>query len=519
VPALILACLLLAHTAGATTFLSEIQSPPFGTGPRVVSPDGRFLYTPGTILTRDVGTGLITGITSFDPGVFSPDDIVLGSADAAFLYVSGSGGIAVHARDALTGSVTLVEVELPPQVPGTSDARFLVVSRDGANLYATGLSAIQTYARNPTTGELTFLEEIQDGDDPGEIDGLWGTNDVVVSPDGLHVYVTGGTDGAVLVFARSGPGGTLVHLDTYDLSRPDVMVMSPDGLDLYVACGSGIARYVRNPLDGTLGLVGMEPAVVPEGLVTLVDDTEQLVMTTDGSRLVARVSTIVIVYDRDVGTGELTFLTLERVSGRRDTEVSPDGMNVYAGSKQMSVFVFATAACTPAPALGCKPPFEPRKSSLAIKDSDPFSDKITWKTNPAGTTTVADFGDPIGGADHLLLCIYDASANPQPVAEILAPARGTCSDEPCWFQSSPTTLKYVDSSGFPAGFQKFTVRTRDPARAAMRTKSKGRALAVPALPLTPPVKAQLQSVTGSCWEATYSVPKRNTVTTFNAKSD
>jgi len=50
-------------------------------------------------------------------------------------------------------------------------------------------------------------------------------------------------------------------------------------------------------------------------------------------------------------------------------------------------------------------------------------------------------------------------------------------------------------------------------------KAKGRGLALPALPLTSPVRAQLQSRTGACWDAVYSLPRKNDVTKFNAKSD
>jgi hypothetical protein len=116
-------------------------------------------------------------------------------------------------------------------------------------------------------------------------------------------------------------------------------------------------------------------------------------------------------------------------------------------------------------------------------------------------------------------CLYDASAAPQPLAEIVGPARGTCGGDPCWTLSSPTALKYEDDTGLPAGLQKITARQRDADHGAVKLKARSRGLALPALPLVPPVRAQLRSRAGACWEATYSLPKRNDINSFTAKSD
>ena len=133
--------------------------------------------------------------------------------------------------------------------------------------------------------------------------------------------------------------------------------------------------------------------------------------------------------------------------------------------------------------------------------------------------SVADFGDPVAGVDDVVLCVYDAGASPQPRAEVLAPARGTCSLEPCWTLPRANLLKFKDTVGLPLGMQKITAREREPDHGSIKVKAKGYALGVPTLPLTPPVRAQLQSRTGACWDAVYSVPRKNDVAKFNAKSD
>jgi hypothetical protein len=53
----------------------------------------------------------------------------------------------------------------------------------------------------------------------------------------------------------------------------------------------------------------------------------------------------------------------------------------------------------------------------------------------------------------------------------------------------------------------------------IKLKARSLGLALPALPLTPPVRLQLQSRTGACWEAVYSSPKHNDPGRFMAKSD
>jgi hypothetical protein len=42
---------------------------------------------------------------------------------------------------------------------------------------------------------------------------------------------------------------------------------------------------------------------------------------------------------------------------------------------------------------------------------------------------------------------------------------------------------------------------------------------MPALPPARPVRVQLKSTTGACWEATYSTAQQNTSTMFKARAD
>ena len=72
---------LVSRIAGAATFLSEVQTGHTWQLPPVVTYYGVLAYSDGTIYLR-TPDGLLTQDETFDPGVTSIDDIVIGSADA-----------------------------------------------------------------------------------------------------------------------------------------------------------------------------------------------------------------------------------------------------------------------------------------------------------------------------------------------------------------------------------------------------------------------------------------------------
>jgi hypothetical protein len=326
---------------------------------------------------------------------------------------------------------------------------------------------------------------------------------------------------AIFAFERTAPDGALSSIGAYGPAGGfSSMVMTADGLDVYAGTNfDGIARFTRNPATGVLTFASMEPVSIREGLEKFRRRIESLNVSADGTRLVGFLQNYVLVYERDPGTGALELVTIERIPGRA-VSMSADGVAIYAGAKRGSVLTLTTFDCTPAPAAGCHVPAATKKSVLDIRDSTPSRDKLGWRSTPAGLTDLAEIGDPVIGTDDLLFCVYDASANPQPVLDAVAPARGTCLGKPCWeLSSNGNTLKYKDDNGLPSGIQKLNVRERDVDRGALKLKAKSLGLALPALPLTPPIRAQLQSRTGACWDSTYSVPQRNDASRLTAKSD
>jgi 6-phosphogluconolactonase (cycloisomerase 2 family) len=182
------------------------------------------------------------------------------SADGAHVYAAVlgvGGGVRIYSRDAGTGLLTSAGTI------GSFDAFAIAISPDDEHVYVcdrTGDSLV-AYDRNTTTGALTFVEGETDG--VGGVDGLDGARDVVVSPDGDHVYATGFNDDAVAVFSRDGTTGalTFVEVERDGVGGVDGLFgahgldISPDGAHIYVAGEFGLAAFARDAGTGALTFV------------------------------------------------------------------------------------------------------------------------------------------------------------------------------------------------------------------------------------------------------------------------
>jgi hypothetical protein len=130
------------------------------------------------------------------------------SPGGAHVYAVGNldNAVVTFSRNSSTGALTFVEQDRDGVggVDGLLGARAVAPSPDGAHVYTAALSdnAIATFSRDGATGALTFVEQNKDG--VGGVDGLEGARGVGASPDGVHVYVAGFTDDAVVAFAREG---------------------------------------------------------------------------------------------------------------------------------------------------------------------------------------------------------------------------------------------------------------------------------------------------------------------------
>ncbi|NDJ21324.1 beta-propeller fold lactonase family protein, partial [Nostoc sp. B(2019)] len=183
-----------------------------------VSPDGKYLYAAGyddsavAVFERNQQTGQLSFVEIQKNGIDGVDwlggtNSVIVSPDGKYLYASGydDSTVALFGRDTTTGKLSFVEVQKDGMdgVDGLDNVYSITVSPNGKYLYAAGYddSAIAVFERNQQTGELNFVEVQKDGIDG--VDGLGGTNSVIVSPDGKYLYAAGLIDSAVAVFGTS----------------------------------------------------------------------------------------------------------------------------------------------------------------------------------------------------------------------------------------------------------------------------------------------------------------------------
>ncbi|MBK8987616.1 MAG: beta-propeller fold lactonase family protein [Chloroflexi bacterium] len=248
-----------------------------------ISPDGQRVYVAGgvsdnfLVYSRNNSSGMLAledvwTLGAFLPGLDGPEGIAV-SPDGRHIYVAANNGdsVVIFYRDS-DGFVGYEDTV----TDGTNldGARRLAVSPDGANVYiasftAAGNGRIATYQRNAQNGTLTFQQLRFEGQLVNcnplclFIDGLDGAFDVLVSPDGRHVYTASLNDNAVARFVR-GSNGTLTWggrlkdgsggIDSLAGARG--LEISPDGLSIYVAAYTDKALTVldRNPNNGAISL-------------------------------------------------------------------------------------------------------------------------------------------------------------------------------------------------------------------------------------------------------------------------
>lgn len=220
---------------------------------------------------------------------------------------------------------------------------------------ATGLVLVLA---TPAIGQLTFVEVEYDGQNG--VDGIGGAEEVVVSPDGRHVIVSGSFDWAFAVFERDASTGALGFVDSVHDFESDGMELiagvtySPDGRTIYTA-GLGedkIGVFSFDPTNGDVGFLEVAEEGVG-GVVGLVQPID-VVVSPDGANVyVAAIgSESIAVFDR-AADGRLTFLQalfddvggVDGLGSVLALTFSPDGRHLYAVSPiDRSVALFDRAA-------------------------------------------------------------------------------------------------------------------------------------------------------------------------------
>jgi DNA-binding beta-propeller fold protein YncE len=201
--------------------------------------------------------------------------------------------------------------------------------------------------------------------------GLDGPNSVAVSPDGRNVYVTSRGASSLTVFSRNPKGGGLTQLPAgfgcvsglpvpvcssgRALIDPDVVVISPDGLSVYIGAfaGNAVVVFNRDPASGALaqpsGTEGCIAEAVSGCAVGIgLGAVEGLAVTSTGVYTGSASSNAVAVLARNPITGALAQATDGsgclvstplagctsgyEFKGANAVAVSPGGKDVYVTS-------------------------------------------------------------------------------------------------------------------------------------------------------------------------------------------
>ena len=205
-----------------------------------LSSDGKYAYVVGkddnavSWYERNASTSALTyggmlkdGVGGVD-GLYGAHNVTL-SSDGKYAYVVGKDDSAVswYERNASTGALTYGGMlkDGVGGVDGLNGAQGITMSSDGNHAYVTGWgdSAVSWYERNASTGALNYGGMLKDG--VGGVDGLNGAENVTLSADGKHAYVTGEEGDAVSWFDRNASTGALTYFNanqsTYTLTAAD----------------------------------------------------------------------------------------------------------------------------------------------------------------------------------------------------------------------------------------------------------------------------------------------------------
>jgi len=298
--------------------------------------------------------------------------------DGEHLYrVSASAGTLLgFRRDALSGTLSEGRaLYAAAATPGLASANAVAVSGDGRHVLIANASGsgrpLHAYARRAPDPLFSFLE--QDRNEVGPVRGLLSPADIVVSPDGRHVYSVSLQDGALSVFerfSRRGLDGATEgdhlefrkrYVDGQDgviggLERASRVLISADGRSVFVtsedrntltvfnrdasevSAGFGLLSFAARFTDGVGGVDGLLGA-------------QGMAIDPDGRHLyvAGAFEAAIAIFRRDPTTRVLSYQGQVRngsagisgLSGIRDLLVSRDGrqlLGVSAISNSVVVF-------------------------------------------------------------------------------------------------------------------------------------------------------------------------------------
>ncbi|HYC55083.1 MAG TPA: beta-propeller fold lactonase family protein [Candidatus Binatia bacterium] len=477
--------------------------------------------------------------------VVSPD------GEQVYAACTNSSSVVIFDRNSTSGALTQKAGTLGCQTPdgssgtcavarGVSGAHGVAISPDGANVYLAGYS-VAVFDRNAATGVLTQKAGAAGCFAPNADEGctiaraLNSATDITISPDGRNVYVVSGADSgddSIVIFARNTSTGELTQLAGTDgcvaatdlggqcavargILSPFGIVVSADGANVYTASedSNGVASFDRDPVTGALtqqpcaascqndnGIEGCLSGVALNNAYAIALSPD------DGNAYVANQSSDSIgVFDRtDSGCVTTTTVSTTTITDTTTTTTTTT----------------LPGFCPPTPRSDCYSA-ETGHNSIRMRAGTDGGNKTAFLWKGGDATAVDDFGNPIENSE-LHLCVYDASADPQPLSEIIVPPGGTCRGEPCWRQKGTRGFRYRDPGAQSDGVRGIVLKAGDGDRLlpSIQLRARSEALPLPAMPLALPARIQVSIGTEAesrCWESTFTTSDANREGKFVAR--
>ena len=256
---------------------------------------------------------------------------VVVSPDGAFVYVTSAGSDAINLYKKDSGSpqngLDFIEVYKSglDGVEGLGSAQSIIISPDGNHAYAIGSTddALVSFQRNNVDGKLTYMGMHKDGF--AGVDGLDGAYQIIISPDGNHVYVSGTDDSAISIFTRDANTGFLTFSGKVKHGENGVLginlvfgiTMSPGGEHLY-AVGHLENKLATFSRDVATGLLTFEEELTDD--VNGVDGLNgpfSVYVSPDGNNVYATSAydNAVSIFNRNVSTGKLSYVDVYQDGG------------------------------------------------------------------------------------------------------------------------------------------------------------------------------------------------------------
>ena len=307
---------------------------------------------PGLLDDGDGDPGTDAYLSFTDLEVF--DDMVV-HANGDWAYVvgmdNGESVLLVYQRNNRSGELLEIErfVESDTNINGLAGASALSLSPNGNQLYvvADGDDALTTWTVDAQTGQLTYTAVAIDG--IAGVNGLGGANDVLVTHDGIHVYVAGKADNGIAIFNRNIGTGALTYnsilTGVEGLSGVHEMVQSGDYLVVIAEANQSIATFTRSVQNGLLVAADVIQDFELPGSV--LEQPRAVALTSQAVIVASYGSDAVAMFDLNADDGLLTALGVIRqgdagvthLEGPEGLVTSADGQSFYVASSVSSAIM------------------------------------------------------------------------------------------------------------------------------------------------------------------------------------